>query len=241
MSVAATVTLLVLGAYLIGGIPFGLLAGFLRGVDVRQAGSRNIGATNVSRLLGRPFGVTVFSLDVAKGLVPMLVAGQVLAGTAARADLSDPTRYLCWLAVGAAAVLGHNYSVYLRFRGGKGVSTSLGVALGIYPWLTYPALAAFAVWVLVVVVSRYVSLGSMSAGVAFPIAFVAISRYRGQEVVADLWPLLAFSVLLAVMVLVRHRANLGRLLAGTESKIGRPKDDSAGHAKPSHPPQPPES
>ncbi len=224
MSVFATVSLLIIGAYLIGGIPFGLLAGRLRGIDIRTVGSRNIGATNVGRTLGRPYGIAVFALDVLKGLAATLVAGQILVGLAAAADLSEPTRYLFWLAVGMAAVLGHNYPVYLGFRGGKGVSTSLGVALGVYPELTFTALVAFAVWILVVAVSRYVSLGSIVAGVSFPVIFVVLSARRGQSVLTDAWPLLAFSLLLALLVLIRHRANLGRLAAGTESKVGRGKD-----------------
>jgi len=225
MSPTVLVVLLMVGGYLIGGIPFGLLAGRMRGIDVRTTGSKNIGATNVGRLLGRWYGVLVFVLDVLKGLVPTLAAGCVLIGLSGRANLSEPGRYLCWLGVGAACVVGHNYPVYIRFRGGKGVSTSLGVALGIYPELTYPALLAFGVWLIVVAASRYVSLGSVVAGIAFPVAFAVLSSYRQQSVFSDSWPLLAFSLLLCVLVLLRHRSNLGRLLAGTESKIGRRRED----------------
>ena len=225
MSPTGIVVVLVVAAYLMGAIPFGLLVGRMRGVDVRTVGSRNIGATNVGRVLGRRYGALVFLLDVLKGLVPTLVAGRVLAGLWAGTDLSQPGRYLCWLGMGAACVVGHNYPVYLRFRGGKGVSTSLGVALGIYPALTLPALVAFGVWVIVVAFSRYVSLGSIVAGVAFPVAFVVVALYRQGSVLSDSWPLLVFSLLLGALVLVRHRANLGRLLAGTESKIGRRRPD----------------
>ncbi|HUU84585.1 MAG TPA: glycerol-3-phosphate 1-O-acyltransferase PlsY [Phycisphaerae bacterium] len=221
MSATATLVLLIVGAYLMGGIPFGLLVGWVKGIDVRTAGSRNIGATNVSRLLGRPYGVLVFALDVLKGLVPTVIAGSVLIGLGGREGPPEAVRYLCWLAIGIACVLGHNYPVYLGFRGGKGVSTSLGVTLGVYPDLTIPGLAAFGIWVIVVATSRYISVGSVAAGVAFPILFLVIARYRGRSVIDECWPLLAFSVLLGVLVVVRHRANLGRLLAGTESKIGR--------------------
>ena len=222
MSAITTVALLIVGAYLVGAIPFGLLIGRMRGIDVRTAGSKNIGATNVGRLLGRKFGLLVFVLDVLKGLIPTAIAGWVLLGLGGRAGPPEPVRYLCWLTIGAACVVGHNFPVYLGFAGGKGVSTSLGVTLGIYPDLTYPAVTAFLIWAIVVGVSRYISLGSIIAGIAFPILFVAVTRYRGRGVMRECWPLLVFSLLLALLVLIRHRANLGRLLAGTESKIGRP-------------------
>ncbi|MCP4248425.1 MAG: glycerol-3-phosphate 1-O-acyltransferase PlsY [bacterium] len=212
---------LIVGAYLVGGIPFGLLVGFLRGVDIRTVGSKNIGATNVGRTLGRKFGIAVFFLDVLKGLLPVLLAGYLLIGPNSQAGLTGATGYLCWLAVGAGCVAGHNYPIYLRFRGGKGVATSLGVALGIYPDLTHPALLSFAAWAVVVLVSRYVSLASIVAGISFPIAYCAISLYLRPGTLGDSWPLLGFAVLLAVMVLARHRGNLGRLLAGTEAKIGQ--------------------
>ena len=196
----------------------------MKGVDVRKAGSGNIGATNVGRLLGRRFGALVFVLDVLKGLVPTLVAGQVLSSVAADTGAPDPARYASWLAIGVACVLGHNHSVFLGFSGGKGVSTSFGVALGIYPELTIPALAALGVWVLVVATSRYVAVASMSAAVALPIAFVTIEKLRGGRTLGDSWPLLVFSALMAVLVLMRHRSNVAHLMAGTEAKIGRGDD-----------------
>jgi len=230
MNVGLTVAGLAVAAYLIGGIPFGLLAGWTRGIDVRRAGSGNIGATNVSRLLGRGYGVAVFVLDVLKGLLPTLAAGRALAGPVGEAEVSEPVRYLCWLHIGAACVLGHNYPLYLGFRGGKGVSTSLGVALGIYPLLTWAGVLAFAVWGVVLAISRYVSLASVAAGLAFPVGFAVVARWQGRSVVGELWPLLVFSVLLAVMVVIRHRANLARLRAGTEARIGssraRPPSDT---------------
>jgi glycerol-3-phosphate acyltransferase PlsY len=175
----------------------------------------------VGRALGRKFGGLVFVLDMLKGLLPTLAAGAILARSAAADGWSEPTRYIWWLAVGVACVLGHNYPIYLRFRGGKGVATSLGVTLGVYPDLTYPALIALGVWAVVVVISRYVSLGSICAGIALPVAFVSLSTLRSRSIVSESWPLLAFSLLLTAMVIIRHRSNVGRLLAGTESKIGR--------------------
>lgn len=221
MTPTQMVVLLMVGAYLVGAIPFGLLIGFLRGVDIRTVGSKNIGATNVGRALGRKFGLAAFVLDVLKGLLPVLLAGYLLIGPNSRGGLTGPTGYLCWLVIGACCVAGHNFPIYISFRGGKGVATSLGVALGIYPDLTYPALLAFAVWMVAVLISRYVSLASVMAGVSFPIAYCAISLYSRPGTLRDSWPLLGFAVLLAVMLLVRHRGNLGRLLAGTEAKIGQ--------------------
>jgi len=232
MNPTIVVLLLIVGAYLCGAIPFGLLVGRARGVDVRTAGSRNIGATNVGRTLGRKYGVLVFVLDVAKGLGPMILAGHQLVGLANSAGLSEPTRYLCWLAVGAACVLGHNFPVYLRFRGGKGVATTLGVALGAYPVMTYPALLAGGVWLVVVLASRYVSLASVAAAIALPVAFILVSSRQHRNVLGDAWPMLLFAALLATMIVVRHRANLVRLLEGTERKIGR----SAGRGKEPAPP-----
>lgn len=214
------VPMLVTAAYLIGGIPFGVVVGRMCGVDVRKQGSGNIGATNVGRVLGRKLGGLVFALDVLKGLLPTLAAGTILAGAAAAEHWSDASRYLCWLAVGVASVIGHNYPVYLRFRGGKGVATSLGATLGVYPDLTYPALIALGVWVVVVAISRYVSLGSICAGIALPLSFAGLSAYRGRSVLSEGWPLLLFALLVATMVIVRHRSNVRRLLAGTEPKMG---------------------
>jgi glycerol-3-phosphate acyltransferase PlsY len=220
MNATTALVLLITGAYLIGAIPFGLLIGLTQGIDVRTAGSRNIGASNVGRLLGRRFGVLVFVLDVLKGLVPTALAGWALVELGGQAGPPEQLRYLCWLTIGVVCILGHNYPIYLAFNGGKGVATSLGVALGVYPHLTIPALAAFVIWAVVVAVSRYISLGSIAAGIAFPILFLAAASYRGLSVTADGWPLLVFSLLMSLLVVVRHLGNIRRLAAGTEPKLG---------------------
>ncbi|MFQ5490183.1 MAG: glycerol-3-phosphate 1-O-acyltransferase PlsY [Phycisphaerae bacterium] len=227
MTPTLQVVLALVGAYLVGALPFGWLAGRVRGLDIRSAGSGNIGATNVARVLGWRWGLGVFLLDVGKGFGPTLVAGRVLLELAGRNSWSDPTTYLCWLSVGAATVIGHNFPIYLGLRGGKGVATTLGVALGVYPDLTVPAGLALGVWVAVVALTRYVSAGSICAAVAFPAAFVLVSWGRGRALLAEGWPLLAFTALLAGLVLVRHRSNLGRLWAGTESKIGQEKEGAS--------------
>ncbi|MCX5660056.1 MAG: glycerol-3-phosphate 1-O-acyltransferase PlsY [Planctomycetota bacterium] len=216
--------LCVAAGYLSGSIPFGLLIGKARGVDVRKAGSGNIGATNVGRVLGRKWGGFCFALDVLKGLLPVLIAGLVL-GYAGRRDL-DPADAWRWLAVAIAAVLGHVFPVWLGFKGGKGVATALGVLLGFWPVLTLPGLAALVTWVAVVAVTRYVSLGSVLAAIALP-AYVAVGAWLAQTPVARVVPFLVVTGLMAALVIARHRANIARLLAGTENKLGsRP----AGHA-----------
>lgn len=214
-----TAVLLALAAYLLGSVPVGLLVGRARGVDIRTVGSKNIGATNVGRTLGRPWGMLVFAADVLKGLVPTLSAGAILAAGEAESSMTEVAWNLWVLGVGVAAVLGHNYSVFLRFSGGKGVATSLGVALGVYPDLTCAALVALGVWATVTLVSRYVSLGSLCAAVAFPLSLVLLFGHQQDFWVKD-WPLFACSSLLAVMIFYRHRGNILRLFRGTEQKIG---------------------
>jgi len=218
---AAVAAAFVLGAYLCGAIPFGLLIGLVRGVDVRTQGSGNIGATNVGRVLGRPFGLAAFGLDLLKGFGPVWLAGAWLRGSADGGPL-EAVDFLVWMAVAAGCILGHVFPVYLGFKGGKGVATSLGVLLGIYPYFTLPGLGAFGLWIVVTGLTRYVSVGSVVAAGSFPLLFAAGAYLSGGRWGApnQLWPLYAFGVALAVLVIYRHRSNVGRLLAGTESKIG---------------------
>ncbi len=208
--------------YLVGGIPFGLLIGKLKGVDIRQHGSRNIGATNAGRVLGRPYGILAFVLDVAKGLVPVLLMGMLLTRTPA---VAGATAYLLWILAATGCIIGHVFPVYLGFKGGKGVATSLGSVLGIFPYLAIPGLIAFGIWIILTATTRYVSVGSVGAAMAFPIMFVLMVAWRGNgdggwPTAGELWPLYVFSFLLAGLVIYRHRANLQRLWTGTESKIG---------------------
>jgi acyl phosphate:glycerol-3-phosphate acyltransferase len=203
-------------AYLLGSIPFGLLVGLMRGVDVRKGGSGNIGATNVARLLGVRYFFLVFVLDMLKGLVPMLAAGWVLRGV-------EPgwMHYLLWLGVGMGAILGHMFSVFLGFKGGKGVATSAGVILGLWPFYTLPALVGMAVWIIVFKLTRYVSLASMVAAGALPVAYLVFAMVYGWPALGEQLPLLVFAVLMAVMILIKHRSNLTRLRAGTEPRFAR--------------------
>ena len=204
-------------AYLIGSIPFGLLIARVRGVDLRAGGSGNIGATNVGRLLGARWGYLCFALDVLKGLLPVLAVGALLRGLRAGGqDLPATYHQAAWLAVGFGCIAGHVFSLYLGFRGGKGVATSLGVLLGIFPYFTFAGLAALGVWIVVTLTTRYVSLASMTAAAAFLPLFVAFNWPATK-----LWPLGAFAAAMAVLVIARHKANILRLLNGTENKIGR--------------------
>lgn len=191
--------LLGLGAFLLGSIPFGYLAGRMRGIDLRQHGSGNIGATNTLRVLGVAPGIIVLLLDVLKGYLPVLLAGRLPL---------DP-----WgtMAAGLLAILGHTFSPFLGFRGGKGIATSLGVLLGLSPPVAGASLLAF---LLVVLATRYVSLGSIVAAIT-------------QAALFWVWhhpaPYRLLGLLAALFVLVKHRDNIGRLRSGTESKIGGKK------------------
>jgi glycerol-3-phosphate acyltransferase PlsY len=211
--------LAIVAAYLLGSIPFGLLIARAHGKDLRSIGSGNIGATNVARALGRKWAYFCFVLDVLKGLVPML-ATLPLARTASGKSQGEAVVLLwLWLAVGCAAIAGHIFPIYVKFKGGKGVATSFGVAIGLWPYFTVCA-AVFAVtWVVVVLTWHYVSLASIAASVVFPMALIlAIILVPGWEFVS-LWPVVVTALAIPVMVIVRHRGNIRRLLAGTESKV----------------------
>ena len=207
-------------AYLAGSIPFGLLIGFAKGIDVRKAGSGNIGATNVLRVVGKPWGALAFLLDFLKG-----VAGALLAPAAAASLLGAESGVpnLAAIIGGLGAVAGHNWPVWLRFKGGKGVATSAGMLVAIVPAETG---CAFAVWLAVLLLSRYVSLASICAALALAAA-VWLRRPAGTSIVL---PVLVS--VLAAFVILRHRANIGRLLAGNENRFEfRKKGKSASESR----------
>ena len=203
----------IVAAYLLGSVPFAFLMGRAYGKDLRTIGSGNIGATNLARALGRKWGYFCFALDVLKGLAPVAIVG-AMDGVS-----KDPLFLSLWLLVGIAAILGHVFPVYLRFKGGKGVATSFGVALGLWPYFTPCALVALVVWIAVVLIWHYVSLASISAAVAFPIALLlgilAIPEWHS----ASLWPLVVAAIVIPILVIVRHRENIRRLVTGAESKV----------------------
>jgi glycerol-3-phosphate acyltransferase PlsY len=217
----------VLIAYFVGAIPFGPIIARLHGKDLRTIGSGNIGATNLARACGRRWGYTCFALDVLKGLVPM-VAARIAAGSLLETHSADvgPGFLALWLAVGVAAILGHVFPVYLKFKGGKGVSTSFGVGLGLWPYFTVGAFVALLVWLACALTWRYVSLASICASITFPVTLaLAIAMKRTWDV-ANLWPLLIAATAIPILVVVLHRENIKRLLAGTESSIRTKKDRS---------------
>jgi glycerol-3-phosphate acyltransferase PlsY len=209
------------GAYLAGSVPFGLLLGRLKGVDIRQYGSGNVGATNAGRVLGRPWGIACFLLDVGKGLAPVLGYGLATGPT----EQGGAMGALGWLAIGAAAVVGHVFPVWLKFRGGKGVATALGVLLGYWPVLTVPGLVAGLIWVAVVKATGYVSLASMVAAATLPVLAVASGLVLGLTA-GEIAVFVGLTALLAGLVIVRHRGNIARLRAGTEGKAAWARRDS---------------
>jgi glycerol-3-phosphate acyltransferase PlsY len=199
---------LLIGAYLLGAVPFSyLLVRWKTGLDVRRVGSGNVGATNAMRAAGRGTGAVALALDLAKGAVP------VLAGRA----LQVPAVVLA--AVAAAAVLGHCYSPFLRFTGGKGVATAAGALGALAPLALLLALAAF---VLVVAWKRYVSLGSIVAVTLFPLLVLLTRLGQGGELRDEL-PFLLASTLVPLLIVWKHRGNLQRLRAGTERRLGEPR------------------
>ncbi len=214
----------IIGAYLLGSIPFGLLIAKAHGKDLRSIGSGNIGATNVSRALGRKWAYICFVLDMLKGMVPMLATSILVS----RYSILDEHRasgieyqvmLWLWLATGCAAILGHIFPIYVKFRGGKGVATSFGVSLGLWPYYTICASFAVAIWVVVVLVWRYVSLASICASISFPLVLILAIILRPGWDLFSLWPLLVAATAIPLMVIIRHRENIKRLLAGTENKI----------------------
>jgi len=187
----------VLGAYLLGAIPFGLVLGkALGGVDVRAAGSGNIGATNVARTAGKKIGALVLLLDALKALIPVLLARELF-----------PHDVALHAAVAAAAVLGHVFPIYLKFRGGKGVASAMGALLALAPQATLGALVLFAI---VFAVTRLVSLGSL-LGASLTVVLTFAMGYPRPY---------AFCALgIALLIVVRHQGNIARMLQGSENKL----------------------
>ena len=210
-------------AYLAGSIPFGVLIARSRGIDIRAHGSGNTGATNVLRIVGKRWGILCCVLDVLKGLLPSLAAGVLLTGLSGKAA-PTPAHQLSWVLVALGAICGHVFSVWLKFRGGKGVATGFGVVVGIWPFFTVVGLAGLGVWIVVTRVSRFVSVGSMISALSLGPLFVAWNwMMLGWMAVIDLWPLEAMALVMALLIVVRHRSNIAKLLAGTEGRIDKPR------------------
>lgn len=205
--------LAVLLSYLSGSIPFGLLVGWAKGIDIRQHASGNIGASNVGRTLGKPYGFLVFVLDFLKGFGPVLLARLYTVESSAlllRYDLA----IFCAL----AAVLGHSFPVWLRFQGGKGGATGLGVGAVLAPW---SMLIALGVFVVIVLCTRYVSLGTLLAAVAYVVSYYVRAWSESPEsspLDRAHIGLSIFSLVFAVLLTIRHKGNIQRLLAGNERR-----------------------
>ncbi|MGF1633065.1 MAG: glycerol-3-phosphate 1-O-acyltransferase PlsY [Phycisphaerae bacterium] len=224
MSAVAWLLVLLPVAYLLGSVPFGLLIARARGVNIRKVGSGNIGATNVGRSLGTRWFFVVLLLDLLKSALPLWIASAVVFNVPA--PDRGPGLHALWLAVGIAALLGHVFSLFLGFKGGKGVATSAGITLGLVPYWVVPGMAALAVFAGVFKLTRYVSVGSMLAAGSFPLVFVGLGLLRGWAVFGALWPLTAAAVAIPCLIVWTHRSNIRRLLAGTEQRYesGRQKD-----------------
>ena len=209
----------IIAAYLLGSIPFGLIIAKAHGKDIRSTGSGNIGATNVGRVLGKKWGYFCFALDVLKGLIPMLAVMPFTTPIFVQTQTEKIIILFLWLAVGCAAILGHVFPIYIKFKGGKGVATSFGIALGLWPYYTICAVIAILIWLAVVILWKYVSLASIAAAVTFPIALISMISIRPDWQFVTLWPLLIPAFAIPVLVILRHRENIERLRSGTENKI----------------------
>ncbi len=198
--------------YLIGAIPFGYLIGRARGVNLFREGSGNVGATNAARMLGRPLGALVFALDFLKGALPVALIVPLSELWNAGATPTLPYEFLR-VGAAAAAFLGHLFPVYLGFRGGKGVATGAGAVAVLVP---IPAAIAFGTWMLAVLATRMVSLASLAAVGALVAARIA---FRNDPIAEDDWLITAFCVIGALIVIAKHRANVGRIWRCTENRI----------------------
>jgi glycerol-3-phosphate acyltransferase PlsY len=221
-------------AFLLGSIPFGLLFAKSRGIDIRAHGSGNIGATNVLRVMGKKYGIPCLILDILKGFIPVAIAVNLIqiSGRPVQVPLGMPEAWVMELAAAdalkaqiihiltaLAAVLGHNYSPWIGFKGGKGISTSAGVLLGLMP---FAVLLLLVVWLLLIVTTRYVSVASMGAACTLPLLTLWGSWHHGR-IQDGTWnkPLFVFSIIIAVLAVWKHRANIQRLRQGTEPRFGK--------------------
>ena len=225
----------IVGAYLLGSIPFGVIIGRARGVNILRHGSKNPGATNVVRLLGRPLGAVCLILDMGKGAGSVLVAGSIFGFLGRRPASIDPevavlsqAEMWLWLAVACAAVAGHMCSPFLAFRGGKGVATGFGARVAMWEVLTFPALGAIVVWYGVLRLTKYVSAASILAALSLPLGYAVSVLPRDAlelplsasiDQLLTAWPPLAVTSLMAAVVVYKHRGNIVRIRRGQEPKV----------------------
>ena len=235
-------------SYLLGSIPSGLLISFSRGIDIRQHGSGNIGATNVWRTMGKTWGLLAFLCDFAKGWLAVIAGACIAAHSPVTVHLPHFVTITKWfprdqagIAAAIGCILGHNFPIWLRFKGGKGVATSLGVIFGMMPLV---ALIVLAVWAIVLKASRYVSLASLVGAISLPLVVVALMFFWPLHAWGAVygWAYFYFAVAAALLVIRRHAPNIRRLINGEEHRFGTPKtsDESPtrGAGTEDHPPVP---
>ncbi|MBU1260976.1 MAG: glycerol-3-phosphate 1-O-acyltransferase PlsY [Planctomycetes bacterium] len=209
------VVILIIVSYLVGSISFAWIIAKAHGIDdLRTIGSGNLGTTNLARACGKKWSYPCFLFDVLKGFIPSFAAKFLIIS-----ESITPATLSLWLAVGIAAILGHIFPFYLKFKGGKGVATSFGVALGIWPYYTIPCIAAFVLWAVIVLIWKYISLASVIAAAVFPILIIILTSVLDNWHFNILWPLILMAIVLCSLVIFLHRANIKRLLAGTEHKV----------------------
>ena len=196
---------ILLSAYVAGATPFGYMAAKWKGIDIRQHGSGNIGATNVIRVMGKKIGLPVFALDVLKGLLPV-----ILARTWCASNGYDPTWPMLLAAFGS--VLGHNFTFWLGFKGGKGIATSAGAMLAVLPVALG---AAIFLWIILLFATRYVAVASIAAGISLPITVLTQRWLTGEPAL----PMLGFATVIGGLAVWRHRSNVQRLRQGTENRF----------------------
>jgi acyl phosphate:glycerol-3-phosphate acyltransferase len=207
-------TFIIIVSYLIGSIPSGYLVAKSQGIDIRQYGSKNIGATNVLRVMGKKWGYLVFFCDAFKGFLTVWLG--IFLGTLGGIESS-----IAGVLAAIVCILGHNYTFWLGFKGGKGIATSGGVVLALFPW--FIVLIVALVWVVVFYLSKYVSLASICAAISLPVSLALMNCWAGG---GNFWVLTLFSILAAGLAIWRHCTNIARLLNGTESRFGRKKSES---------------
>jgi acyl phosphate:glycerol-3-phosphate acyltransferase len=196
-----------LAAYLLGSLPTGFLLGKARGIDIRSVGSGNIGATNVFRTIGTRAGILVFAIDGLKGWLAVRVVSIWIVQRIAPSEPGEGVFQFAAIVAGICAVLGHNYTCWLRFKGGKGIATSAGVLVALVPWAL---LIGLGIWLVLLLAARYVSLASIGASFALPFATWFTTRD---------WVLTCVTAGLGVLAIYRHQSNIRRLLDGTESRV----------------------
>ena len=221
-------------AYLVGSFPTAHLLARSRGVDLSTVGSKNYGATNLGRTLGRSWGILCFAIDALKGALPVLVAGWLLGALGAKAGGVSTATAWCWLATALAAILGHTLSPWIKFKGGKGVATGFGALVAMWPVLTLPAVLAIVLWGAVLAVFRIISLASMVAAMSVPCSvLVAALAANGLASVRAATPFLIASGAIGLFVVWKHRANIARIRAGVEPKVGQKKEQGKPSTSPS--------